>query len=294
MKLARTIVLASSASAIGFAAPAMAQDYGAEIPAEYQNVPVEYAREAAPVANDGVETVTRTRWIRREAPMQAQEAAPHQYDARHNGYPQHSYAAYPVTYDSEAWLEECYARTRGASKKEKGGIIGALLGAIGGGIIGNRAWDSERLAGTLIGGGVGGLAGLAIGSAIGGREDKDRYDCDAALDRYMSGTSYPMDRMASRAIPAPGQHYGYAPTYAPVYAYAPVMAYAAPQQVTMIEMREEIPQQVIVRENVREEWVEEMGTQRVIEDVMVPAPAPAPRPIPIKRRPSKLQPIKGY
>ena len=41
-----------------------------------------------------------------------------------------------------------------------------MLGAIAGGIIGNRVSDAERLGGTLIGAGVGGIGGLIIGHSI--------------------------------------------------------------------------------------------------------------------------------
>lgn len=290
MTFSRKLALAAGASAILTAAPVLAQDSG-PIPAEYQQVPAEYAQTSTETVDDGVETITRTRWIRREAARDIDPMAKATDDVPpHSHYNQGGYGAYPVAFDRETWLAECYARTRGVEREKKGGIIGALLGAITGGIIGNRVWDSERLAGTLIGGVGGGLAGAAIGSAIdsGRSRDDERYDCDAALDRYMSGASYPAGRLASRSIPAYG--YGYAPVmaYAPIY--APAYAYA-PQQMTMIETREEIPQQVIVRESVREEWYEEMGSERIIEEV--PVPGPSPKVVPIKRRPGKIQPIKG-
>lgn len=290
MTLSRKLALATSVAALLTAAPGFAQD-SSSIPTDYQQIPAEYAQTSAETVDDGVETITRTRWIRRGATRGIEtangvegEVPPHSHFA-HGGY-----GNTPVTIDRETWLAECYARTRGIERERKGGIIGALLGAITGGIIGNRVWDSERLAGTLIGGVGGGLAGAAIGSAIDSGRDRDEYlyDCDAALDRYMSGASYPAGRMASRSIPA----YGYA--YAPVMAYAPVYAsaYAYPQQqMTMIETREEIPQQVIVRENVREEWYEEMGSERIIEEV--PVPATPSKMVPIKRNPGKIQSIKG-
>lgn len=292
MTFTRKLALASSTAAILLAAPAMAQD-STEIPAEYQSVPAEYADMALRTDGDGVETITRTRWIRHEATRDM--AHPDDADAPHKYYHHQGYAPYPVTLDRETWLAECHARTQGLDRKKRGGVIGALLGAITGGIIGNRVWDSERLAGTLIGGGVGGLAGAAIGSAIDSRDRSDdyRYDCEAALDRYMTGASYPAGHMASRSMGGGyGPAYGYAPmmAYAPVVAYAPAYAYA-PQQMTMIEMREEIPQQVIVRENVREEWYEEMGKERIIEEV--PVPGTPSKLIPIKRQSGKMQPIKG-
>ena len=294
MTLSRKLALFTGAAAVLAAVPGHAQD-STTVPAEYQQVPSEYAAEARAASteagDESVETITRTRWIRREAVRDIDAA-----DRVSEGIPPHShpdrggYGGYPVTLDRETWLAECYARTRGVEREKKGGIIGALLGAVTGGIIGNRVWDSERLAGTLIGGVGGGLAGAAIGSALDSGRDRDEYlyDCDAALDRYLSGASYPVGRLASRSIPA----YGYA--YAPVMAYAPVYASAyayPPQQMTMIGTREEIPQRVIVRENVREEWYEEMGSERIIEEVRVPS-TPS-KIVPINNTSGKVQPLKG-
>ncbi len=265
-----------------------------DIPEGYETLPVEYAETITPATTDNVETVTRTRWISRDVQPSAVRMEP---EMTHHGadYAQHGYApypaSYPVTFDRETWLEECHARTRGVDREKRGGIIGALLGAISGGIIGNRVWDSERLAGTLIGGGLGGLAGAAIGSAIdSGKKSEPVYDCEAALDRYMSGTSYPVQHVAYRNMPAP--YYG---AYAPAYAYAPVQApaCACQQPMAMIEVREEIPQRVVVRERVREEWVDEPAlprepARRIIEEPQPPAPTKlikqSGKSVPIKRK----------
>lgn len=112
-------------------------------------------------------------------------------------------------------------------------MIGGLLGAAAGGIIGNRAWNSERLAGTLVGAGVGGLAGIAIGSAIGAAADRRSEDeCAWHLDRYMD---------AGYAAPGYGTGYGYGYGY-PAFAYVPVLV--------------QIPQRAVVREYVTEEWID--------------------------------------
>ena len=258
MTVRKIAMVAASAASLA-AAPALADNHSGNVPEEYQTVPAEFETQPGASEAEGVESVTRTRWIRREGGAVDLEKRPHITHHRAGGY-----APYPVAFDQQTWLEECYARTRGVERKKRGGIIGGLLGAITGGIIGNRVWDSERLLGTVIGGGLGGVAGAAIGSAIdnGSDEDDYRYDCDAALERYLSGASYPAGRIASRSIPA------YAYGYAPVFAYAPVYGYA-PQTMTMIETREEIPQRVIVRETVREEFYTEMGSERVIERVPV-------------------------
>ena len=302
LTFAHRTALAASLVAAGIASPALANsaqheaepfleaeevttttevmpDAGADIPAEYRSLPEEIETVERMTGPDGeiVETVVRTRRIERRAHM----ADP----AMHDSY--YSYPAAPeaIVLDRETWLAECEARTRGTSGRKKGGIIGGLLGAIAGGIIGNRAWDSERLAGTLIGAGTGGLAGGLIGSAIGSRDERSYYNCEEALDRYMSARPY-HPRQASRTI-AP-HAYGYAPVmaYAPMYAYAP----AYQQPVTMIEVREEIPQRAVVREYVTEEWVDEIEAPRAPATRMIKE-APRVRPVPVKQRPTKL--IKG-
>jgi len=47
--------------------------------------------------------------------------------------------------------------------RERHGANGAIIGAIGGGIVGNAASSGNRGPGTLLGAGVGALAGHAIG-----------------------------------------------------------------------------------------------------------------------------------
>ncbi len=278
MSICRTFALSAAISALAFfpVSGALAQDattpagasYTAEIPAEYATH--DYATEVQrTVDEDGtiIETVTRTRRIPARTTTSSNSAA---YQ--------------PVVWDRETWLAECHARTRGVERKKRGGIIGGLLGAITGGLIGNRAWDSERLAGTLIGAGAGGLVGGLIGNAIeNGGDNRPYYNCEEALDRYMSGTAA-APRVATRTIPP----YGYAPTYAPAYGhaygYAPVYAqpYAYPQQMTYVQTTEEIPQQVVVREYVTEEWVEQPAPQRApaVREIKR-APAPSGKIVPV-------------
>ncbi len=102
-----------------------------------------------------------------------------------------------------------------------------------------------------------------------GRKKKHRYDCDAALDGYLSQYGAPGARIASREIAYPayagGQAYGYG--YPVNYGYA----YAPPPQIVMVPVRSEVQQQAVVRETVREETYTVPGAARVI-----PAPAPAP------------------
>ena len=175
-------------------------------------------------------------------------------------YPQHAGWAPPPQWDRDAWLADCRDRTRGADRRERGGIIGGLLGAIGGGVAGNRIADGERLAGTLIGAGVGGLAGLAIGTAIGAVAGRERADeCELYLDRYLSGPAYGH----------PGYGYGYAyPAY--TMTYVPVTV--------------AVPQRAVVREYVTTEWVDVPQTTRtVVETKIIRQPAPTKRVKTIKR-----------
>lgn len=247
------------------------------LPTEYQSGPVTDYSETTIDAN-GVETVTRTRRIESAAPHQtatypaAYPGSAPAHTTQTHGYAPVGYAPTSTVFQRDQWLDECEDRTNGRGGREKGGIIGGLLGAIAGGIIGNRAYDSERLGGTLIGAGVGGLGGLLIGSLIGGgRDDRGEYDCEAALDSYLSqyGHGAPVygQHVASHAIPAPAyaQHGHYAP--APAYqSYG--YHYAPPQQIVYVPVQVQQQQRVIVRETVREEVVP--GAVRVI-------PAPAPR-----------------
>ena len=311
---------------------AHAQDSGAQVegplttqqveqlPPEYRTGPVvsEDVTQRS-VGPDGVETITRTRRIESTGPAypaeyrpMAQQAAP-RGDGR-QGYVSYApapYAPQPVVFEREQWLEECRRRTSGRDEREKGGIIGALLGAITGGIIGNRVADGERLGGTLIGVGTGGLAGLLLGNLIGGGKKNDRYDCEAALDSYVSQYGYPATgpaRIASRTIPAaPAYAPAYAPpAYAPAYgygygypayqgyAYAPQPQYQ-PQQMVMVPMRYDQQQRVIVRETVREEMVPVPATRSI--PAREPQPVTPVRPAPsakmIKTAPAQTRPIKG-
>ena len=171
--------------------------------------------------------------------------------------------AYQVQYTPEQWLEECYARTGGKRRGERGQGVGGILGAVAGGIAGNRiAGRGERLAGSLIGAGVGGLAGAVVGGLIGRSGKRGGYDCDAALERHMAlvqnGQYQPVHHTAARTIPAP--QYVPAPQY-----YAPVQVQSYAQPVMYVEQQVAVPQRAVVREYVTEEYVE------------------APQPVPTKR-----------
>lgn len=176
--------------------------------------------------------------------------------------------AYQVNYTPEQWLEECYARTGGKRRSgERGQGIGGVLGAVAGGIAGNRiAGRGDRLAGSLIGAGVGGLAGAVAGGLIGRSGRRGGYDCDAALERHLqlvqSGQFRPVHSTASRVIAAP--QYAPAPQY-----YAPVQTYAQP--VMYVEQQVQVPQRAVVREYVTEELVD------------------VPQPVPTKRVPTYIK-----
>lgn len=217
------------------------------------------------------------------------------YDYRAAGPAQHHYAppphhaapvhydhhrAPPEAFDRDAWLDDCRDTYRSGRNGGSGGVGGGILGAIAGGVIGNRVADGDRLAGTLIGAGVGGLAGLAVGSVIDAatRKDDAREYCEAYLDRYMAGGygqygAYPMG----------GYHYGQA-YYGQAYYPAPVM---------YVQVMVPVERRAVIREYV--EYVDEPVT--VYEDVVVeevreravPAPSKA---IPIKRAPQPTKYIK--
>ena len=289
------IAIATAAAALPAAAQAqvtvpMGPDEVQTLPPEYQTGPALQNTAETTIGADGVETITRTRRI--ESTVAYPGAAPEQpvysqdytegYGQTYTQAPAYAPAGYaPATtvFERDQWIDECERRTNGRGDGEKGGIIGGLLGAITGGIIGNRVFDSERLGGTLLGVGVGGLGGALLGSLIGGgRDDRGDYDCEAALDSYLSQYGHTGPRFASRTIPAPAyQTYAPAPQgyYAP--AYQQQYTYAPPQQIVYVPVQVMQQQRVIVRETVREELVP--GAARTI-----PAPAPAPTPRPVQPR----------
>jgi len=297
--------LAVALPALSLAAPAMAQTELPPLPVPAQIGPVEVQSvPPVPTANlpqptfgtetsvgpDGVETITRTRRIERSVPYpQSVKRGPfipqNAYPQGQVAYPGGPVAPAPVVFEREQWLEECRRRTSGRSEKEKGGIIGSLLGAVAGGILGNRiAGSGERLAGTLIGAGTGGLGGLLLGNLIGGGKKNDRYDCDAALDSYLSQYGQPG---AVRTIAHPGGYPahgypGYAPAYTGHYGYSASCG-CQQAQVVWVPIRTEVRQRVIVRETVREERIPgariipPRPSPKMIKQT--PRPVPAPRPI---------------
>lgn len=271
-KLSATLPLA--ALALALPALAQAQDYSdlpplapmseaevRQLPAEYRTAPVVSRVTETTTIVDGVETITRTRRIELPAAPQGPRGpmAQHTYPAPV------AYAPAPVVFERDQWLGECRRRTAGRDKDDTGTIIGGLLGAIAGGFAGYEiAGAGDRVLGTVLGVGGGGLIGGLLGSLF-NDDNEDRYDCEAALDAYLTQYGTPTTRIASREIPyapypaAPAYGYGY-----PAYGYG----YAPPQMV-MVPVRSEVPQQVVVRENVREERYTVPGAARII-----PAPSP--------------------
>jgi hypothetical protein len=247
-----------------------------ELPADLRTAPVPVSAPTGPALGatetvtvvDGVETITRTRYI--QAPGPARPApAPHGYAPQYypgQGYAPQGYvpaAAQPAVFERQQWIDECRRRTRGQSRNNTGTIIGGLLGAIGGGIAGYEiAGAGDRVLGTVLGVGGGGLIGGLLGSLFNGDRKKNLYDCEAALDSYLSAYAAPAPRVASREIAYPG--YGYA--YPQAYSYT----YAPPPQVVLVPVRTEVQQQVVVRETTREERYTVPGATRIID--------PAPRP----------------
>lgn len=240
------------------------------LPPEYRTAPASVVTEETVTDINGVETITRTRRI--EAPRRVAPAAP-------NYAPQYAPVAYapaPVVFERDQWIAECNRRIAGRDKDDTGLIIGGLLGAIAGGVAGYEiAGAGDRVLGTVLGVGGGGLIGGLIGSLF-DKDDEDQYDCEAALDSYLSQHGAPGQRIASREIayPAyapPAYGYGYPQAYG-YYSYAP------PPQVVLVPVRSEVQQQVVVRETERIETYTVPGATRII-----PEPAPS----------GKLQRIKG-
>lgn len=258
------------------------------LPPEYRELPAASETTSTTVGEDGVETITRTRRITATGPVQTQQMQYQQSGGATSGYAPLAYAPAPVVFDRAQWLAECRRRTEGLSRKERARLIGGLIGAIGGGIIGNSVADGNRLGGTLLGAGVGGAAGVLAGNAIAGGRDRDDYDCEEVLQSYLAQPSVVYadpSRIASRVIPAPGyayqgyaapqygSSYGYAPTY-PAYDYGYVQ-----QQTVLVPVQTMQQQRVLVRETVREE--------------MVPAVRSIPRPVEEPIRYREPTPIKG-
>jgi len=268
------------------------------LPAEYRTAPVLSESTETITTTDGVETITRTRRIVARAPSQTgsdpggytRDYAPQQ--GYGPGYAQTGYSpAYgsapsyaPAVFERQQWIDECRRRTEGRNKDDTGLIIGGLLGAIAGGFAGYEiAGAGDRVLATVLGVGGGGLIGGLLGSLFDGDDDEDRYDCEAALDSYLSQygapAAYPGARIASREIAYPA--YAAAPSYGPAYGYGygyPAgysygYSYAPPAQVVLVPVRTEVQQQVVVRETERYETYTVPGAARII-------PPPAPRPSP--------------
>ena len=212
-----------------------------------------------------------------DAPAHA--ASAHRYPAAHHApaHPTHHAMPHPgavrpeghhgtrPAFDRGAWLDECVDRVSGGRhdrRDRNGNVIGGLVGAAAGGLIGNRvAGRGDRLAGTLIGAGVGGLAGLAVGSAIDGKKSNRNDDayayCEDYLARYSHGGGYGY------------QHHGYAYQYGRPMMLVPIWI--------------QVPQRAVTREYVTYEYEDvEVVTyetvparRRVIEHV--PASKPVKR-----------------
>jgi hypothetical protein len=276
-KLSPTVSLA--ALALALPAAGQAQNYSdlpplapmsemevRTLPAEYRTAPAAVQTNETVTVVNGVETITRTRRIDAPRPLPAAPMAPqHGYAPAYA--PPMAYAA-PAVFERQQWIDECRRRTRGQNRDNTGLIIGGLLGAIAGGVAGYEiAGVGDRVLGTVLGVGGGGLIGGLLGSLFDG-DDDDRYDCEAALDAYLSQYGAPDARIASRAIAYPAYGYGYPAAYSYGYSYAP------PPQMVMVPVRTEVQQQVVVRETVREETY---SVPRAPAERVIPAPRPSPK-----------------
>lgn len=218
------------------------------------------------VAEDGVMTTVRTRRIIRSTPT---PPYPGHNGVAHPGvYPGGLHPATPVVFEADQWIAECERRTNGRSEKEKGGIIGGLLGAIGGGILGNVVADSgDRLAGTLIGAGTGGLAGLLLGNLIGGGKKDGSYDCEAALDGYLSQYGQPGAPGFVGHATYPAGHNGYGQGYG--------YGCGCHQPIVYVPVRTTVRQRVVVTERVTETTVPGKPTKLIKTRPPVPVKYPS-------------------
>jgi hypothetical protein len=254
------------------------------LPADMRSAPMAAAARTDETVTtvDGVETITRTRRIDAPRPLPAAPVArPAPVPMPVQAYPAYGYAApmtfaaAPAVFERDQWIEECRRRTRGRNRNDTGLIIGGLLGAIAGGFAGYEiAGAGDRVLGTVLGVGGGGLIGGLLGSLFDGGRKKDLYDCQAALDSYLSAYGAPGTRVASREIAYPAYDYGYG--YPASYSYG--YTYAPPPQMVVVPVRSEVQQQVVVRETVREETYRVPGATRMID------PAPRVSPKMIKQR----------
>lgn len=287
----RFSILPLAALALAVPAMAQAQNYSdlpplapmspAEqraLPADMRTAPVTARTDETVTVVNGVETITRTRYIDAPRPAAAPQAQGYAPAANY-------YSGTPAVFEREQWIDECQRRTKGRNHNDTGLIIGGLLGAVAGGFAGYEiAGAGDRVLGTVLGVGGGGLLGGLLGSLFDGDKKKNLYNCEAALDSYLSTYGAPTQRIASREIayPAPypayaDQGYGYGYGYPAGYSYG--YTYAPPPQVVLVPVRTEVQQQVVVRETERYETYTVPGAERII-----PAPAPRPSPKMIKNR----------
>ncbi len=292
----RLPILPLAALALAVPALAQAQNYSdlppltpmspaeqGALPSDMRTAPTMARTDETVTMVDGVETITRTRYI--EAPRPAAAAPAQSYAPSYTqGYAPMPTTAYytstPAVFERDQWVDECQRRTSGRNKDDTGLIIGGLLGAIAGGFAGYEiAGVGDRVLGTVLGVGGGGLIGGLLGSLFDGDKKKNLYNCEAALDSYLSTYGAPGQRIASRQIAYPAYSdqgaygYGYPGGYSYGYSYAP------PPQVVLVPVRTEVQQQVVVRETERYETYTVPGAERII-----PAPAPRPSPKMIKNR----------
>ncbi len=251
------------------------------LPSDMRTAPMTARTDETVTVVNGVETITRTRRIdapRPSAAVPAQTYAP-SYTQGYAPMPTTAYySGTPAVFEREQWVDECQRRTRGRGKDDTGLIIGGLLGAIAGGFAGYEiAGVGDRVLGTVLGVGSGGLIGGLLGSLFDGDKKKNLYNCEAALDSYLSTYGAPGQRIASREIPYPAYAdqgaYGYG--YPAGYGYG----YSPPPQVVLVPVRTEVQQQVVVRETERYETYSVPGAERII-----PGPVPRPSPKMIKDR----------
>lgn len=126
-----------------------------------------------------------------------------------------------VTFDRATWLRQCDERLATYETQDRGKALGAIGGAVAGGVIGNRvAGRGDRLLGTVIGAGAGAATGGVIGDAIDDGQTRriSAYaECEAYLNDYMQSA------MAGTLDAQPG-YYGQQYMLVPVQIMVPQQA----------------------------------------------------------------------
>lgn len=288
----KLLSLSAAGVALAFAQGASAQNYNVSgngyefaVPAQHANsmappvmaMPQQGAPRIAPMAgyqnfNAGNAPMMPMAQPQMMQPQMMQHMAP-QMQAPQMQTPQMNNPQFGANFDRKDWLKQCSKEVRQKGRGLNAGVGPGLVTAAIGGVVGNRIYKKERLAGALIGGGAGGLLGLALGSLVSSISDKreaHKY-CTSFLDNQMRGqnqqASYGNYSQAQQMQGAQMQNMQmyqnqYQGQYQTQMVYIPVMI-QVPQRAVVRETveyvdvpRQAAPQQTMIKEVVIERVVE--------------------------------------